>query len=219
MPPEVKDWCLDQLRVQTRSRSRLEVQATIKRLVDPLNEKSIWQRMTKVQRAHQTFDPTSVCMDAVTAAAEWRRTKKIREAETVKAIRRLQILLEVTVGLIPQINIDTQLMMRNATLLAGDSPRAQVYQAEIRNTGLDQYLPSAVHILQAMHGALQAVPVRHADQPFKVGAANAERTSLIMRLKANFNRQTGSVPNELVAEFVNVTMDRTDTNADIVRKA
>jgi len=197
----------------------LEVQAAIKCLVDPLNEKSIWQRMAKVRSKHPAFEPTSVCMDAVSAAESWRQNERVRNVEAIKANRRLQVLLEETANLIPIVSIDTQLMIRHATLLAGDSLKAQVYQDEIRDTGLDQYLPSANHIVLAMHGALQAVPVRHANQPFKAGAANAERTSLIMRLTANFKRQTGSVPFELVAELVNVTMDRTDTTADIVRKA
>jgi hypothetical protein len=113
----------------------------------------------------------------------------MRDAETVKANKRLQVLLKEAVTLIPKISIDTPLMMHNATLWADDSLKMQVYQDEIRDTGLDQYLPQAVHVLKAMHGALQAVPARNANQPFKTGAANAERTSLITRLKANFTRR------------------------------
>lgn len=219
VPLDVRCWCQEQLQKRTRSASRLVVQDAIKRLVDPLHEKTIWQRMAKVKRSHPAFNPTIVCMDAVTAAADWRRNQKVNDAETVKANKRLQVLFAEAVTLIPRVSIDTTLMMRNATLLAGEPLQAQVYQDEIRDKGLDQYLPSTLHVVQAIHAALQAVPVRHANQPFKMGAANAERTSLIMRLAANFNRQTGSVPYELVAELVNVTMNRTDTTAGNVQKA
>lgn len=219
VPTDVKDWCLDQLQRRPYSPSRLEVQDAIKRLVDPVNEKTIWQRMAKVKRNHPAFSATEVCMDAVTAAADWRRSEKLRDAETVKANKRLQVLLEEAITLIPKIEIDTPMTIRHAVLQAGDPLKTMVYQDEIFAPGLDQYLPHAVHILTAMRAALQAVPVRHANQPFKTAAASADRTSLIMRLSANFTRQTGSVPNELVAEIVNVTMNRSDTTADTVRKA
>lgn len=197
----------------------MEVQGAIKRLIDPLYEKTIWQRMAKVKRDHPTFDATQVCRDAVTAASDWRRSEKLRNAETVKANKRLRVLLEEAITLIPKVDIDTPLMMRHSVLNAGDPLQISIYQSDIIGTGLDQYLPSSVHILNAMHAALKAVPVRHANQPFKTGAANAERTSLIMRLSANFIHQTGLVPKELVADIVNVTMNRSDTTADTVRKA
>lgn len=219
VPTDVKDWCLDQLRGRSNRTHRLEVQDAIKRLVDPVNETTIWKRMAKVKLNHPAFNATEVCMDAVTAAADWRRSENLRDAETVKANKRLQKLLKEAITLIPKVEIDTPMVIQHAVLQAGDPHKKMVYQDEIAAPGLDQYLPQAVHILNAMHAALQAVPVRHANQPFKTGAANADRTSLIMRLSANFTRQTSSVPDELVAEIVNVTMNRSDTTADTVRKA
>lgn len=218
VPPDVKDWCLEQISTGARSASRLSIQNAIKRLVDTRHETTIWQRMARVKRHHPDFNELEICMDAVTAAADWNRYEKVRSADTVKANKRLQVLLEEAVTLIPKVGIDTPLMMRNASLLEGDPLSIQLYHDEIEDKCLDQHLPPAVHILQAMHGALQTFPVRHANQPFKTGAATAERTYLIMRLKANFTRQIGSVPYELVAELVNVTMNRVDTTADIVRK-
>jgi hypothetical protein len=219
VPNEARDWCIDKLRASTKSAALLDLQEAIKRLVDPIREITIWRRMAKVKRSFPAFDPTNVCMDAVTAAADWQRNLKAQKAATAKANKRLNALLGEAVTLIPKISIDTPLMMRNAILWEDDPLKHQVYEAEIQDKGLDQYLPHTIHIVQAVHAALQAVPVRHANQPFKTGAANAERTSLIMRLSANFIRQTGSVPFELVAEIVNVTMNRTDTTTDTVRKA
>ena len=218
VPQSVRDWAADQLRVRTRSPARLDVQEAIKRLVDTMYENTIWQRMADLQRKHPQFDPLDVCMDAVTAAADWRRLHAGRPAGRTKATKQLINLLEKALELIPLVEIDTPLMVRHATLLGTDSLRIQVYHDQIEETGLDQYLPPVADMLCAMHFALQSQPVRETNQPFKMEAHNAARTSLIMRLQSNFTRQIGRVPFELVAEIANVVRNSSNISADHVRK-
>lgn len=227
VPCEVALWVADQRKARGLA-GRAAVISRINRLVAPATA-TLWTRLNALAAKHRELNPRAVCMTAVTAPDDWRRVSRTPRADVVKDGTQLndQILsftrrfkaFKSALSHSQRSRLDTAAITFLAVARSDDAT-LPVYCDEIKETGLDRYLPTPERYLTALGELTKALALEQdALRPRKANDANADRTFLIRTMKHHFKSSIGRFPYELIADIVNAVLARTDTTADTVRKA
>jgi hypothetical protein len=84
---------------------------------------------------------------------------------------------------------------------------------------LERYLPDIPDLVVGLSAVISSVATDEGRiRPHRMNALNAERTFVIVTLKRYVLRSTKQPATTLLANIVNLALDRTDTTGDTVRK-